>query len=203
MNYYDKMESENATIVVEGIKYTMKEWKKIKAKKAKEEAIVERNKKIEPLLPQFCKDMVGEFSLAKSLVAYYNNGYRQWGNVVKEILAMPNVEHNFVLLKKHYSEALKALNAIKNARSNTRNYSAMLDTLWYRLDDCRTDVDNLSNAIVDSNVLTNPFYANKECIFGEGRRLGLRTLISRTMLALNDMHVAISMIRIASDCGTI
>lgn len=42
----------------------------------------------------------------KSLVAYYKNGYKQWGNIHREVLKIDNMSGKFILVV----SAIKATN---------------------------------------------------------------------------------------------
>lgn len=58
------------------------------------------------LLPNDIKTLMKSTKVFKSLVAYYKNGYKQWGNIHREVLKIDNMSGKFILVV----SAIKATN---------------------------------------------------------------------------------------------
>lgn len=168
-----------------GVDMKYKEMIALKRKEAKLKGIQERNAKLIPLLFPRIKANVKAFKLAKSVDAYYHNGYKQWGVIAKEITEHPMLAKHFIMFVQSYRNSQKCLTTIeKVAKRNDHDIFGYVEKLAYHIDDMGTHLNNLSNAIIDVQILTNKKYEGKEAIFGEGRRLGLRILVQRTTEAL-------------------
>ena len=58
------------------------------------------------LLPDDIKTLMKSIKVFKSLVAYYKNGYKQWGNIHREVFKIDNMGDKFILV----GSAIKATN---------------------------------------------------------------------------------------------
>ena len=58
------------------------------------------------LLPDDIKTLMKSTKVFKSLVAYYKNGYKQWGNIHREVFKIDNMGDKFILVV----SAIKATN---------------------------------------------------------------------------------------------
>ena len=70
-------------IIVNGVRMSMDDYKKV-IKEKKSKLKIKKPKKVLTeinLLPSDIKEMMKKVKLIKSLSAYYDNGYKQWGNV--------------------------------------------------------------------------------------------------------------------------
>lgn len=66
-------------IIVNGVRMTMTEYNKMKRAKNKAKRKKKELSEIQ-LLPSDIKTLMRNVKVFKSLVAFYNNGYKQWGN---------------------------------------------------------------------------------------------------------------------------
>ena len=195
----DSFDSKVSYIVVEGKKMTMQEWKKYKKekdaaiqsklsqkkqrelRKAKREAKKKRETEI-TILPSIIKDIIKNAGPIKSLSAYYDNAYRQWGTIATMILKLPEIETPFVLFRADAYELTKVIDEI--------SVIANVQKLSWVLDNARGKMKALYSGVISSGALER--FEDKECINGEGRRLGLRILMNRTFKSMDALENAIA-----------
>ena len=87
------------TIIVNGVKMTMKEYNAFRREKVKNKNKRKAKKQLNEiqLLPDDIKTLMKSTKVFKSLVAYYKNGYKQWGNIHREVLKIDNMGGKFIL----------------------------------------------------------------------------------------------------------
>ncbi len=212
----DSFENKVTYIVVSGVKMTKKEYLKYKKEKnaeifsklskkkqreitkAKREAKKKRETEI-TILPGIIKDIVKNAGPIKSLAAYYDNAYRQWGTIATTILSLPEIKAYFVLFRADVHELTKVIEEITAiAKGNEKAVFSYIQKLSWILDNARGKMKSLYSGVVASGVLDQ--FKDKECINGEGRRLGLRILMERTFNSMDAIEKAIAEInRIAHD----
>lgn len=180
-NDFDTMMRNSQIVVYNGEKMTYAQMVALKRKETRLKGIKDRNAKIIPLLAPRILASAKSFKLAKSIDAYYHNGYKQWGTIIKGIIEHPMLSKHFISFVQAYRNSQKCLLTInKVAKKNDRDIFGYIEKLAYHIDDMTTHINNLANAIIEANILNDPQYIGKEVIFGEGRRLGLKTLVQRT-----------------------
>ena len=88
------------TIIVNGVKMTIKEYNLLRKKKATNKSKRKPKKQLNEiqLLPDDIKTLMKSTKVFKSLVAYYKNGYKQWGNIHREVLKIDNMGGKFILV---------------------------------------------------------------------------------------------------------
>lgn len=212
------MNSYEATtyIVIGGKKMTMQEYRKYKREKDKEiqsklskkkqreinKAKKEAKKKRETeitILPGIIKNIVKNAGPIKSLAAYYDNAYRQWGTIANLILKLPEVDEPFRLFRVDAYQIVDAIKEISDvAKGNEKAVFHYVQKLSWKLDNAKSKMKLLYNGVVSSGVLDE--FKDRECINGEGRRLGLRILMTRTFKSLDNIESAIAALnKIAKD----
>ena len=186
------------TIVVNGIRMPMSEYRKrIKAKKNVNTKKVKKELTDINLLPNEIKYMMRNVRLLKSLSAYYNNGYRQWGRIV---ISQKEISSQFVKFNAKQAEIERTINEIKEiSKHNEKAVYAFVRKLSYQLDDIKEIMTALCKAVGYSGVISR--FIDHECINGEGRRLGLRTLMSRSYKAVVELEKIIRRCQNISDNG--
>lgn len=198
----------NETIIVNGVKMTMAEYKKkIKdAKKAKESASKKSTRKPKKreteitILPSEIKVMMRGLRLMKSLSAYYDHGYRQWGTIARDIINLKEIRTPFVSYRQKAREIESLISEIGDiSKRNRKEVFAYVQKLAWQLDDAKTYIDRIGKGVSSSNVMQQ--FADHECINGEGRRLGLRTLVSRTYSTIKEMEKVIQRLQTIADNG--
>ena len=189
------------TIVVNGIRMPMSEYRKrIKAKKNVNTKKVKKELTDINLLPNEIKYMMRNVRLLKSLSAYYNNGYRQWGRIAKLVISQKEISSQFVKFNAKQTEIERTINEIKEiSKHNEKAVYAFVRKLSYQLDDIKEIMVELSKAVGYSGVISR--FIDHECINGEGRRLGLRTLMSRSYKAVVELEKIIRRCQNISDNG--
>ena len=195
-------------IVVGGKKMTKQEWKKYKKEqdaiiqskltkkkqreiqRAKREAKKKRETEI-TILPEIIKGIVKSAGPIKSLCSYYDNAYRMWGTIANTILKQPEIEAPFILFRSDAYELNRLISEISDiAKGNEKAVFAYIQKLSWTLDNARNKMKSLYSGVIASGVLEQ--FKNKECINGEGRRLGLNILMTRTFKSMDAMEKAIA-----------
>lgn len=194
-------------LVINGKKMTTEEYKKYKKeqnkliqsklskkkqaeiKKAKKEKRKKRETEI-TILPATIKAIVRNAGPIKSLSAYYDNAYSQWGTIAKTILGLPEIERPFVLFRSDAHDIVSTIKEISEvAKGNEKAVFAYIQKLSWKLDNTKTKMKMLYSGVVNSGVLDQ--FADKECINGEGKRLGLRILMARTFTGIENIEEAV------------
>ena len=182
----------SATIIVNGVPMLAKDFRKMKRDNANKGKKSTPKKKVASdmvLMSLDIKAMTKKVNLIKSLSAYYRNAYRQWGTIARDIINIECIRKPFVGYNVKAKEMLATLNEIESiSKKNEKAVYQYIEKLSYQLDDIRQYIDDLCSNIIKSGVLEH--YKNHECICGEGRRLGLKTLIGRSWgatIELNDI----------------
>lgn len=184
-------------VTVNGVTMPLKEYKKmIKAKKElsqPKKKTTKRNKKTLTeinLLEKDIKKMVRNIRLIKSLAAYYDHGYKQWGTIAKSIINRPEISRPFILYRVKAREVCNTILDISEiAQKNEKAIYQYIEKLSYQLDDLRGHIDSLCKGISESGVMQ--MYKEHECINGTGKRLGLKTLVSRSWSAMCEINAII------------
>lgn len=199
--------SESYFIIINGQKMTKKEY--LKYKKQKDSEIQEKLSKREQaeirkkerakrkkreteitILPETIKTMLKNAGPIRSLAAYYDNAYRQWGTIATTILNLPEIRTPFVLFRADAYDIIAIIDEIsKIAKGNEKAVFSYVQKLAWKLDNTKTKMTMLYSGVCNSGVLDR--FANKECINGEGRRLGLNILMTRTFKSIDNIDKCI------------
>lgn len=180
----------NNTIIVNGVKMTMKEYNALRKEKAKNKSKRKAKKQLNEiqLLPDDIKTLMKSTKVFKSLVAYYKNGYKQWGNIHREVLKIDNMSGKFILVVSAIETTNKHIIEICNlAKHSNKAVFGMIQDLSYKMADLQSKLMNLHNVVTGSGIIHSPFNTH-EVINGTNRRLGLKILMYRTedaIIAIN------------------
>lgn len=183
MGYYN---SALSTIVVNGVTMTLAEYRKMKraatnAKKKKKEL-----SEIQ-LLPSDIKTLMKGVRVMKSLVAFYNNGYKQWGTIHRQVLKIDNMGDKFSLAKLAILDANSVIEEICGiAKKREKSVYQYVRKLSYKMDDVKSRLQDLYEVVIGTNIINSPF-ANHEIINGHERRLGLKVLMNKTSDAIAEI----------------
>lgn len=136
----------------------------------------------------YVKTLMNSIGACKSLDAYYRNGYRQWGNRCKLVITMKGIKEPFKAYQKAYKRVQATLKHIdeESKRGSSAVFQYMQMLVW-NVEDLGEAVSNLYKGIKDSGVLLSPM-ATEELICGNGRRLGLATLVGRSFVTCNNLN---------------
>lgn len=196
-------------ITVNGITMTITEYKKqLKAKKqamSKKQTPTKKRKAKKQeteitILPKEIKTMLKSAKVMKSLAAYYDNGYKQWGNICRDILNLKEIRPHFTFYRAKATEVTNTINEIANiAKGNEKAVFQYVRKLSYQLDDIKQHMQNLYKGTTSSGVIEA--FGKHEAINGEGKRLGLRILMTRTFKAVDELETIIKRLQTIADKG--
>lgn len=194
-------------VTVNGVTMTLKEYRKIireKKEAAHPKKKVSKRKKKElteiNLLSSDINTMMKKVKLIRSLSAYYDNAYKQWGTIARDIINRREINSPFVLYRVKARELNNTINNISEiAKKNEKAIYQFIEKLAYQLDDLRICIDNLCSGISKSGVIQ--LHGDHECINGCGRRLGLQILVSRSWAAMREINSIIRKCQNISDNG--
>ena len=144
------------------------------------------------LLPDDIKTLMKSTKVFKSLVAYYKNGYKQWGNIHREVLKIDNMGGKFILVVSAIETTNKHITEICDlAKHSNKAVFGMIQDLSYKMTDLQSKLMDLHNVVTGSGIINSPFNTH-EVINGKDRRLGLKILMYRTedaIIAINTIIV--------------
>ena len=190
VSYNDFYGYTDNTIIVNGVKMTMKEYNAFRREKVKNKNKRKTKKQLNEiqLLPDDIKTLMKSTKVFKSLVAYYKNGYKQWGNIHREVLKIDNMGGKFILVVSAIETTNKHITEICNlAKHSNKAVFGMIQDLSYKMTDLQSKLMNLHSVVTGSDIINSPFNTH-EVINGKGRRLGLKILMYRTedaIIAIN------------------
>lgn len=196
-------------IEINGVKMTEKEYKEFrkqklaastkKVKKSKRKPKDVNTKEISAVALHIEK-MLKPLTTLKSFSAYYDHAYRQWGTIARDILNLREIRPHFVFYRVKVRELEALLGDIqKMAKRNERAAYQYVEKMAWKLDDIKTDINNISKGVNTSGVIQQ--HRNHECINGTGRRLGLATLMGRTFKAISEIEDVIGTLQKIADNG--
>ena len=174
------------TINVNGVDIPMSEYKK------KQKALTKKKRTKTctsiTILPTEIKRMMRNVRVLKSLVAYHEHGYRQWGTIATMLMNLKEIKSPFNKVVINTKQAIRLVDKINGiAKKNDRDVYQYTKKLSWKLEDVRTELDNLVGGVSSSGVTTR--FGNHECINGCGKRLGLGVLTSRSRKAIDELYV--------------
>lgn len=186
-------------IIVNGQAVSLKEYKKsMRAKNPQKKSSKKKQTSEIKILPKDIHAMMNKVRLIKSLNAYYDNGYRQWGNICKRILNLKEIRVPFVAFRVKARD-LDRITADINELSK-KNSKAVYDfvrRLSYLLEDISDCIKELGEAVSKCDLIN--LHSEHECINGHGRRLGLKVLISRTYSSTQELKKIVSDLQYYAD----
>ena len=180
-------------IVVNGISYTQKEYKKM----LRDKGVIKPKKKAKKQTTDIqydamdIKALVNGVKLLKSLKAWHTNGYRQWGTIHKTIVGLNGIRQSFSKYNAKYWEIKSVMDEINKVGSKSEKavYQYM-EKLSYLFDDMIDIIKELSSNISRNNICQT--FANEKAIYENEKRLGLKELMSRVSRTLIDMQCVIN-----------
>lgn len=196
-NIYDG-ERENSLIVVNGVKMTLTEYRKrqraanASARAKERKKPVQRQPRDADMREIVCVSdtisrMLRPMTILKSFSAYYDNAYKQWGTISRDILQNRKIRPHFV----HYRAAMRELDELlaevqKCARRNEKAAYQFVERISWKLEDISELIGKIMKGAHDSGVLE--IYGQHEAINGKGRRLGLQTLVCKAHKAIQQLR---------------
>lgn len=190
-------------IVVNGVAMSIVDFKK--AQRAKNAAAKPKKKTQKKMiteitiLPTEIDVLMKGAKVVNSLAAYYNNGYRQWGNVCKDVINNRYINSPFVKFNMEARKTNHLINEINHiAKHNSKSVYAYVRKLSWQVEDLQTALRALYEGVNKSEILLSP-YADSECINGTGRRLGLRILMLRAFQAMDSLDKMAKQLSLIAD----
>lgn len=178
----------NSYIIVNGVKMTTAEFKAMqKAKKAKKARAKKAQTSI-TILPSEIKAMMMSVKVLKSIIAYREHSYKQWGTIARQLMALKQINlplHNVVMGGREAIELVSDIETI--AKKNDKNVFQYVKKLEWKLGEVKVDLNELVDGISSSGVISQ--FKNHECINGRGKRLGLKVLTERSYKAVNELGI--------------
>ena len=189
----------DSKVLVNGVLMSVKEYKSMMREKLGIKAETKKNTKKGiteiQLLSEDITNMYNKLKLMKSLTAYYDNAYRQWGTIANNILQHGRIQPYFVKYRCKIREINETLSSLETAsKRNSKMVFHYMEKLSYQLDDIRDIINNLCFGISKSGVMEQ--YKDHECINGCDRRLGLKIIMSRSWGAIKDLN------KLIMECNT-
>lgn len=204
MASYNDFYGYDNTIIVNGVKMTMKEYNALRKEKTKNKSKRKAKKQLNEiqLLSDDIKTLMKSTKIFKSLVAYYKNGYKQWGNIHREVLKIDNMGGKFVLVVSAIETTNKLIADICDvAKRSNKAVFGMIQDLSYKMTDLQSKLMNLHSVVNGSGIINSPFNTH-EVINGNGRRLGLKILMYRTedaIIAINTIIYKLQQLAVIPD----
>ena len=125
-------------IVVNGISYTQKEYKKM----LREKGVIKPKKKAKKKTTDIqydamdIKSLVNGVKLLKSLKAWHTNGYRQWGTIHKTIVGLNGIRQSFSKYNAKYWEIKHVMDDIvKVGGKSEKAVYQYMEKMSYLFDD--------------------------------------------------------------------
>jgi hypothetical protein len=207
------MAKETDYIIVNGIRMTIGDWKKSVEEKQKErrgkkrflkmikpKKVAKEVKEIDEVATEV-EDLLKPITTLKSLAAYYDHAYKQWGTIANEILGHHKIRPHFVFYRSALRDLEKLLNDIKMmAKKNEKAAYQYVEKTTWKVEDIKSHINNIMSGAAESGLLEA--YKTHECINGKGKRLGLRTLANKSLKSVSQLEDAIDALKKIVDNGT-
>lgn len=200
-------------IIVNGERMTIEQWKgSVKAKQkerrgkkrfldlSKPKKAEKKVKEIDAVAEQIEKLLKPIITL-KSIQVYKNHAYRSWGTIANEILSHKGISKAMSAYCVKFGELNKLVEDIQNmAKANEKAAYQYVDKMAWKLDDMKHDIVDMIKAVEQSGVCER--FKGHEAIYGEGRQLGLRTVITKCLTTISEVEDVIGTLQKIADNGT-
>lgn len=190
-------------ITVNGVGMTEKEYKEYRSSKVTKTAKKSKAKKVKKEISALSfeiSNMIKHLTILKSLSAYYDHAYRQWGTIANTIFGFKYISKPFTFYRVKVHELEKLMEEIeKMAKRNEKAAYQFVEKIAWKLDDIKKDINDIRNGVDKSGVSTQ--FASHEAINGKGRRLGLQTLMNRSFMAIAKIEQIIDELKKIVDNG--
>jgi len=203
--------SENNYILVDGVKMTIKEWKisvaeKQKTRRGKKRFLDLKPKKTKKkekeisIVAEQIEKMLKPMITLKSIKVYKNHAYRSWGTIANEILAHRGISKPMSQYCVNLGELNKLVENIQEmAKKNEKAAYQYVEKMAWKLDDMKQDILNIIKGVENSGVCER--FKDHEAIYGEGRQLGLRTVVVKALKTIGELEGVIARLKEIADNG--
>lgn len=200
-------------IIVNGERKTIEQWKEeVKAKQkerrgkkrfldlSKPKKQKKETKEIGVVAEEIEKLLKPIITL-KSIQVYKNHAYRSWGKIANEILSHKGISKAMSAYCVKFGELNKLVENIQMmAKGNEKAAYQYVDKIAWKLDDMKRDIVEIIKATEESGVCER--YKGHEAIYGEGRQLGLQTVITKSLATISEVEEVIATLQDIADKGT-
>ncbi len=204
--------SENSIIVVNGEKMSIKEWKERVAAKQKERRgkkrfldlskpkKVEKNEKEISIIAEQIEKMLKPMITLKSVQVYKNHAYRSWGTIANEILAHDGIRKPMTEYCVRLGELNNLVSDIQSmAKRNEKAAYQYVEKVAWKLDDMKQNIISIIKGVEKSGVCER--FKDHEAIYGEGRQLGLQTVVTKCLKSIGELEGVIARLKEIADNG--
>ena len=198
-------------IISNGERITVKEWKeriiaKQKTRRGKKRFLDLKPKKTEKkekeisLIASEIEKMLKPMITLKSVQVYKNHAYRSWGTIANEILAHKGISKPMAEYCVRLGELNKLIEDIQEmAKKNEKAAYQYVEKMAWKLDDMKQDILNIIKGVENSGVCER--FKDHEAIYGEGRQLGLRTVVMKSLNTIGELEGVINRLKEIADNG--
>lgn len=204
--------SENTIIEVNGEKMTIKEWKASVAAKQKERRgkkrfldlskpkKTEKKEKEISLIAEEIEKMLKPMIVLKSIQVYKNHAYRSWGTIANEILAHDGIRKPMTEYCVRLGELNNLVSDIQSmAKRNEKAAYQYVEKVAWKLDDMKQNIVSIIKGVEKSGVCER--FKDHEAIYGEGRQLGLQTVVTKCLKSIGEVETIIESLKKIADNG--
>ena len=208
MTSFSLMEKDCGKITINGVTYTTIEYKKMLAEKKKADRkasgkkvkVVKAQKEI-GIVAEMVSELVKSMTTLKSIQAYREHAYRQWGTIAEEILAHGKIRKPMAQYCLQFCELKELVAEIeKLAKRNEKAAYQYVEKVIWKLDDMKASINAITKGVNDSGVCER--FKGHEAIYGNGRRLGLSTVVKKCGKTLTLMESAVKELEKIVENGT-
>lgn len=175
-------------------------------KKIKEEFLSE-TQVIMSSIKDICLQIKKSSKMLKSIRAFHRNGESQWHNSYKEFLnTFPDISKNILRFSLKFDEtecSKKELSKIFKGDRYRKRTSDYIDKFGYQMLDLMDILEELSDAISNAKLNSNPCWRTHEiyCGASTGKRVGLKKIQSQFTSTVNNMKKSlIELSRLSTEC---
>ena len=198
-------------VISNGERMTVKEWKeriiaKQKTRRGKKRFLDLKPKKTEKkekeisLIASEIEKMLKPMITLKSVQVYKNHAYRSWGTIANEILAHKGISKPMAEYCVRLGELNKLIEDIQEmAKKNEKAAYQYVEKMAWKLDDMKQDILNIIKGVENSGVCER--FKDHEAIYGEGRQLGLRTVVMKSLNTIGELEGIIARLKEIADNG--
>ena len=191
------------TIIVNGVKMTLREYKALRKSKETVKKPTKRKNTVKEIsaVAIEVENMLKQMGTLKSVQVYKTHAYRSWGTIANEILSYYGIRKPMA----EYCVRFGELNALladiqKMAKRNEKAAYQYVDKMAWKLDDMKTNIIDIMKAVEESEVCKR--FKNHEAINGKGRQLGLGTIIDKCLNTIGQVENTIEELKKIADNGT-
>ena len=162
--------------------------------------LLQKKEKEISLIASEIEKMLKPMITLKSVQVYKNHAYRSWGTIANEILAHKGISKPMAEYCVRLGELNKLIEDIQEmAKKNEKAAYQYVEKMAWKLDDMKQDILNIIKGVENSGVCER--FKDHEAIYGEGRQLGLRTVVMKSLNTIGELEGVIARLKEIADNG--